>query len=167
MGAGLQPTREGDLTFATDAPFRLESGGALRPVTIRYAVYGELNARRDNAVLVCHALSGSARVADWWPEMFSAPSQTGGAGSSSVFDLDRDCVIGVNILGSCYGSTGPTSINPATGKPYGPDFPVVSVRDIVRTQSHVLDDLGVQASAYRNWRIDWRNAGAAMGGRLP
>src|SRR6185369_6971069 len=97
-----------------------------------------------NAVLVCHALSGSARVADWWPEMFSAPSQTGGAGGSSVFDLERDCVIGANILGSCYGSTGPTSINPATDEPYGPDFPVVSVRDIVRTQSHLLDDLGVQ-----------------------
>jgi len=144
MGAGLQPTREGDLAFATDTPFRLESGGALRPVTIRYAVYGELNAEADNAVLVCHALSGSARVADWWPEMFSAPSQTGGAGGSSVFDLERDCVIGANILGSCYGSTGPTSINPATDEPYGPDFPVVSVRDIVRTQSHLLDDLGVQ-----------------------
>ena len=71
MGAGLQPTREGDLTFASDAPFRLEAGGALQPVSIRYAVYGELNAQRDNAVLVCHALSGSARAADWWPEMFS------------------------------------------------------------------------------------------------
>jgi homoserine O-acetyltransferase len=144
MGAGLQPTREGDLTFATDAPFRLESGGALRPVTIRYAVYGELNAAGDNAVLVCHALSGSARVADWWPEMFSGPAKTEGASSSNVFDVERDCVIGANILGSCYGSTGPTSINPATGEPYGPDFPVVSVRDIVRTQSHLLDDLGVQ-----------------------
>ena len=57
--------------FAQDAPFRLEAGGSLQPVSIRYAVYGELNERRDNAVLVCHALSGSARAADWWPEMFS------------------------------------------------------------------------------------------------
>ncbi len=147
MGAGLQPTREGDLTFASDAPFRLESGGALQPVTIRYAVYGELNAARDNAVLVCHALSGSARAADWWPEMFTAlplNPTPGLNGAPAVFDLSRDCVICVNILGSCYGSTGPTSINPATGEPYGPDFPVVSVRDIVRTQSYLLDDLGIQ-----------------------
>ncbi len=143
MGAGLQPTREGDLTFASDAPFRLESGGALRPVTIRYAVYGEMNAAGDNAVLVCHALSGSARVADWWPEMFTSSVDTDG-GNRSVFDLERDCIIGANILGSCYGSTGPTSLNSATGAPYGPEFPVVSVRDIVRTQSYLLDDLGIQ-----------------------
>ena len=169
MGAGLQPTREGDLTFAGDAPFRLESGGALQPVTLRYAIYGELNSARDNAVLVCHALSGSARVADWWPEMFSAASslplnpneglsgapdlrvnptlglsgEPDGSGDA-VFDRARDCVICVNILGSCYGSTGPTSINPATGAPYGPDFPVVHVRDIVRTQSLLLDALGIE-----------------------
>ncbi len=148
MGAGLQPTREGDLTFACDAPFRLEAGGVLQPVTIRYAVYGELTAQRDNAVLVCHALSGSALVAGWWPEMFGAPphSKPGreGARQNPVFDLERDCVICTNMLGSCYGSTGPTSINPATGEPYGPDFPIVSVRDVVRTQAHVLKNLGVQ-----------------------
>ncbi len=148
MGAGLQPTREGDVTFACDAPFQLEAGGALQPVTIRYAVYGELNARRDNVVLVCHALSGSARAADWWPEMFSAPSHAkaarDGEPQNSVFDLTRDCVICTNILGSCYGSTGPSSINPATGKPYGPDFPIIGVRDIARTQAHVLDQLGVK-----------------------
>ena len=103
MSDALQPTREGDLTFAHGAPFRLEAGGALQPVSVRYAVYGELNERRDNAMLVCHALSGSARAADWWPEMFG-----------SVFDLSRDCVICTNILGSCYGSSGPASINPAT-----------------------------------------------------
>lgn len=131
--ATLEPTREGDLTFAYNAPFRLEAGGSLQPVSIRYAVYGELNARRDNAVLVCHALSGSARAGDWWPEMFD-----------SVFDLSRDCVICTNILGSCYGSTGPTSTNPATGEPYGPDFPLVSIRDIVRAQAHVLEELGVK-----------------------
>jgi homoserine O-acetyltransferase len=133
MDADLQPTREGDITFAHDGPFRLESGGSLQPVFIRYAVYGELNAGRDNVVLVCHALSGSARVADWWPEMFG-----------HVFDLSRDCVICANMLGSCYGSTGPPSENPATGKPYGPDFPIVTVRDIVRTQACVLDQLGVE-----------------------
>src|SRR5581483_11208356 len=144
MGAGLHPTREGDLTFASDAPFRLEAGGALQPVTIHYAVYGQLNAARDNAVLVCHALSGSARVADWWPEMFAAPLSANGESQSAVFDLSRDCVICANMLGSCYGSTGPTSIHPATGKPYGADFPVVHIRDIVKTQSLLLDALGIE-----------------------
>jgi homoserine O-acetyltransferase len=133
MSEALQPTREGDLTFAHGTPFRLEAGGTLQPVSVRYAVYGELNERRDNAVLVCHALSGSARAADWWPEMFG-----------TVFDLSRDCVICTNILGSCYGSSGPSSINPVTGKPFGPDFPVVTIRDIVRAQAHVLDELGVK-----------------------
>jgi homoserine O-acetyltransferase/O-succinyltransferase len=133
MSAALQPTREGDVILAQDMPFRLEAGGSLQPVSIRYAIYGELNKRCDNAVLICHALSGSARAADWWPEMFG-----------SVFDLSRDCVICTNILGSCYGSTGPASLNPATGQPYGPDFPVVTVRDIVRAQALVLEYLGVQ-----------------------
>lgn len=133
MADTLQPTREGDCTFSYDAPFRLEGGGTLQPVSVRYAVHGDLNERRDNAVLVCHALSGSARVADWWPEMFG-----------QVFDLSRDCVICTNILGSCYGSSGPLSLNPATGKPYGPDFPLVTIRDIVRSQAHVLGELGVK-----------------------
>jgi homoserine O-acetyltransferase len=132
MSTALQPTREGDVILARDAPFRLEAGGSLQPVTIRFAIYGELNERRDNAVLTCHALSGSARAADWWPEMFG-----------SVFDLSRDCVICTNILGSCYGSTGPASINPVSGQPYGPEFPLVTVRDIVRAQAQVLDELGV------------------------
>ncbi len=148
MTETLQPTREGDLTFAYGEPFRLEAGGTLQPVSIRYAVYGELNERRDNAVLVCHALSGSARVADWWPEMFSSPSRQetprDGKPNGAVFDLKRDCVICTNILGSCYGSTGPTSVNPATGKPFGPDFPLVTIRDIVRAQAHVLEELGVK-----------------------
>jgi len=133
MAEMLEPTREGDLTFAYGTPFRLEAGGVLQPVSVRYAVYGELNERRDNAVLVCHALSGSARVGDWWPEMFGR-----------VFDVSRDCVICTNVLGSCYGSSGPTTVNPATGKAFGPDFPLVTMRDIVRAQAHVLDELGVK-----------------------
>jgi len=148
MAETLEPTREGDLTFSYGAPFRLEGGGALQPVSVRYAVYGELNERRDNAVLVCHALSGSARVADWWPEMFSTPSRAkearDGDPGGRVFDLSRDCVICTNILGSCYGSSGPTSMNPATGKTFGPDFPLVTIRDIVRAQAHVLEELGVK-----------------------
>jgi homoserine O-acetyltransferase/O-succinyltransferase len=148
MAETLEPTREGDLTFSHGAPFHLDGGGRLQPVSVRYAVYGELNERRDNAVLVCHALSGSARVADWWPEMFSSPARAStardGASGTSVFDVSRDCVICTNILGSCYGSSGPLSVNPATGKPFGPDFPLVTIRDIVRAQAHVLGELGVK-----------------------
>ena len=145
MGEVLQPTREGDLTICHATPFRLEAGGALQPVSVRYAVYGELNERRDNAVLVCHALSGSARAADWWPEMFSnTASHAKESRGDSVVDISRDCVICTNILGSCYGSSGPTSINPATNQPFGPDFPLVTIRDIVRAQAHVLDELGVK-----------------------
>jgi homoserine O-acetyltransferase len=131
----LEPTFEGDFTFAADAPFTLEAGGTLQPVTLHYAIYGNLNAQRDNAVLVCHALSGSARVADWWPDMLAA---------NGVFDVDRYCFICANVLGSCYGSTGPTSINLQTGIPYGPDFPLVTITDIVRSQAALLDHLGIE-----------------------
>ena len=127
----IEPTLEGDFTFAVDTPLRLDSGGALQPVTLHYAVYGKL---RGEAMLACHALSGSARVADWWPEMF---------GPGRPFDTERDCVIGINVLGSCYGSTGPTSTDPSTGKAYGPDFPLLTIRDMVRAQAQLLRHLGV------------------------
>jgi homoserine O-acetyltransferase len=127
-----EPTLEGDFTFAVDTPFRLDSGGALQPVTLHYAIYGKL---REEAILICHALSGSARAADWWPEMF---------GTKRPFDTDRDCVIGINVLGSCYGSTGPGSIDPRTTKPYGPDFPLITIRDMVRAQAQLLRHLGVE-----------------------
>jgi homoserine O-acetyltransferase/O-succinyltransferase len=125
---------QGNCTFAADRPFALEGGGKLQPVSLRYAVYGEPSDDGDNVILVCHALSGSAKVADWWGGLF---------GPGGVFDLRRDCVVGINILGSCYGSTGPTSINPASGKSYGAEFPLVSVRDIVRAQAQVLDLLQI------------------------
>ena len=119
-------------SYISNRPFALENGAALPSISVRYAVYGDPEADGSNVILVCHALSGSARVADWWGGLF---------GAGGVFDLDRDCVIGINMLGSCYGSTGPTSVNPATGAPYGPDFPLVSVRDVVRSQALVLDHL--------------------------
>jgi homoserine O-acetyltransferase len=130
-----EPTFEGDFTFADSAPFELEGGGTLRPVTLRYALYGELNARRDNAILVCHALSGSARVADWWPAML---------GEGCAFDPSVHCIIGINVVGSCYGSTGPSSINPDTGKVFGSDFPLVTVGDMVRAEKALLDHLGIE-----------------------
>jgi homoserine O-acetyltransferase len=134
VSASLEPTFEGDWTFARDIPFTLDAGGYLRPVTLRYALYGKLNTARDNAILVCHALSGSARVAEWWPSMI---------GAGRMFDTGRYCVIGVNAIGSCYGSTGPTSIDPATGRPYGGSFPLVTIADMVRAQASLLDHLGV------------------------
>src|ERR1700748_3171514 len=91
------PAFEGD--FVMEEEFALEAGGVLVSPTLHYAIYGELNAARDNAVLVCHALSGSASVGTWWPQLFLP-------GDLGLLDLSRDCVIGINIFGSCYGSTG-------------------------------------------------------------
>ena len=129
----FEPTLEGDFLFAKDEPFRLETGGTLQTVSLHYAIYGSLNAL-DNVVLVCHALSGSARVADWWDGMF---------GTGEAFDLARCCVIGIFVLGWCFGSTVPSSLNPQTGIPYGPDFPVITIRDMVRSQARLLDYLGI------------------------
>jgi homoserine O-acetyltransferase len=129
----IEPTYEGD--FVLDESLLLESGRALVRPTLHYAVYGKLNATRDNAVLICHALSGSARVGDWWPEVF-APG--------GLLSLEHDFVICINLLGSCYGSTGPGSVDPETGLVYGPDFPLVSIRDNVRAQARLLDSLGIR-----------------------
>jgi homoserine O-acetyltransferase/O-succinyltransferase len=126
------PTYEGD--FVLDGHFLLECGRALATPTLHYAAYGKLNSARDNAVLVCHALSGSALVGSWWPEVF-APG--------ALLSLEHDFVICINMLGSCYGSTGPGAVDPETGKIYGPDFPLVSIRDNVRAQAKLLDSLGV------------------------
>jgi homoserine O-acetyltransferase len=131
--ATLTPTYEGD--FVLNEHLLLECGRALADVTLHYAVYGRLNAARDNAVLVCHALSGSALVGSWWPEIF-APG--------AVLSLDHDFVICINMLGSCYGTTGPGSVNPETGRIYGPDFPLVSIRDNVRAQARLLDSMGIR-----------------------
>ena len=113
----------------------MDSGGELPQASLHYALYGKLNEARDNVILACHALTGSARVADWWPELFR---------DGHPLDREKHCVIGINVLGSCYGSTGPRSINPTTGKPYGADFPVISIRDIVRAQAELIQHLGIR-----------------------
>jgi homoserine O-acetyltransferase len=135
MKDALQPSVEDDFTFARGEPFSLDSGAKLRPVTLRYAIYGRLNHRRSNVILVCHALSGSARVADWWPEMI---------GPERLLDTSRYAVICVNVIGSCYGSTGPRSIDPQTARPFARRFPVVTLRDMVRAQKALIDHLGVR-----------------------
>jgi homoserine O-acetyltransferase/O-succinyltransferase len=127
-----EPTYEGD--YVLDEHLLLDCGRMLSGVTLHYAVYGRLNAARDNAVLVCHALSGSALVGSWWPEVF---------GPGAVLSLEHDFVICINMLGSCYGSTGPGSVDPETGSLYGGDFPLISIRDNVRAQAQLLDSLGI------------------------
>jgi homoserine O-acetyltransferase len=123
----------------------LESGAKLGPVTLAYETYGRLNADRSNAVLICHALSGDAHVAGrhgpedrkpgWWDEM---------VGPGLAFDTNLYFIICANVIGGCMGSTGPNSINPATGAPYGLDFPFVTVGDMVCTQKELVRHLGIE-----------------------
>jgi homoserine O-acetyltransferase len=124
------------------APLALQSGARLADYTLVYETYGTLNAARSNAVLVCHALNASHHVAGldeqgrpgWWDNL---------VGPGKPLDTDRFFVIGVNNPGSCFGSTGPMHVNPATGRPYGADFPVVTVEDWVDAQARLLDRLGI------------------------
>ena len=132
IAALVAPSFEGD--FSPGEPFSLEAGGVLASPTLHYAMYGEPNAAGDNVIFVAHALSGSARVADWWPRLFS---------DGGLLQDSGNCVIGINVLGSCYGSTGPGSIDPLTGRPYGPDFPLVSIRDIITLQARLLEKLNI------------------------
>lgn len=123
----------------------LESGQTLGPVTLAYETYGELSPARDNAILILHALSGDAHVAGyhspddrkpgWWDDY---------VGPGKPFDTDKYFVICSNIIGGCGGSTGPSSTDPATGRPYGLSFPMVTVGDMVRAQAHLLDHLGIE-----------------------
>jgi homoserine O-acetyltransferase len=123
---------QGTVSITKRGPFKLESGRTLESVSLRYAIYGEPNEDCSNVTLVCHALSGSSRVDQWWPELLP-----------EVFDLERECVVCFNVIGSCYGSTSAASLNPATGKPYGGSFPQVTVRDWVRSQKIALQELGI------------------------
>lgn len=123
---------QGNISLTDNGPFVLESGRSLSEVSLRYAVYGEPNDDCSNVTLVCHALSGSSRVDQWWPELLP-----------TIFNLDEECVICFNVIGSCYGSTSAASINPATGKPYGSSFPVITVRDWVRAEKQALELLGI------------------------
>lgn len=165
------PTYEGD--FVVEDHLLLQCGRTLVRPTLHYAVYGRLNGERSNAVLACHALSGSALVGSWWPELFggepaiqlageleegqdSRNFQNDAALPTGIVDLEKDCVVCVNILGSCYGSTGPGSINPETGEPYGPEFPLISIADNVRAQALLMDSLGIE-----KWKLA---IGGSIGG---
>ncbi len=127
------------------APLPLDSGETLGPVTLAYETYGTLNERRDNAILLLHALSGDAHAAGrhshddrktgWWDAL---------VGPGQPFDTERYFVICSNVLGGCQGSTGPSSINPHTGQPYGADFPVITIGDMVRAQVRLIEWLGIE-----------------------
>jgi homoserine O-acetyltransferase len=130
--------------FGPDKPLVMDCGARLAPWQIAYQTYGELNAARSNAVLVCHALTGDQHVANphpvtgkpgWWETM---------VGPGRPIDTNRFFVICSNVVGGCMGTTGPASLNPATGKPWGLDFPVVTIRDMVRAQAMLLDHLGIE-----------------------
>jgi homoserine O-acetyltransferase len=130
------------MTF--DAPLALDAGRGLAPWTIAYMTYGTLNAERSNAVLICHALTGDQFAASdnpitgkpgWWLTM---------VGPGKPIDTDRFFVICTNVMGGCMGTSGPSDIDPATGKPYGLSFPLVTIRDMVRAQAVLLDALGIE-----------------------
>ncbi len=137
------------------APLPLQSGASISDYELAYETYGELNAGKSNAVLICHALNASHHVAGvydgqersegWWDNMI---------GPGKPVDTDRFFVIGVNNLGSCFGSTGPMHVNPVSGRAYGADFPVLTVEDWVDAQARLLDVLGIEELA------------AVMGGSL-
>jgi homoserine O-acetyltransferase len=147
-------------------PMRLDCGQSLQSVRVAYETYGALNLQRDNAILVCHALSGDAHAAgisrtppaEGTRDGFAAEERDGAAakalgwwdgmiGPGKAFDTDRFFVVSTNLLGGCRGTTGPSSLDPATGKPYGAGFPVITVADMVRAQRAFLDELGIDRLA--------------------
>lgn len=129
-------------------PLALKSGETLPAYDLVYETYGTLNAERSNAVLICHALSGNHHVAGKYSESDKYPGWWDNlVGPGKPLDTDRFFVIGLNNLGGCHGSTGPSSINPATGKPWGAAFPLVTVEDWVTTQVRLADHLGIDQLA--------------------
>lgn len=132
-------------TLHFDKPLTLESGVTLDGYDIVYETYGELNAERSNAILICHALSGDHHVAGYHGESDRKPGWWDNCvGPGKPIDTRKYFVVSPNNLGGCSGSTGPTSINPATGKPFGPDFPIVTVVDWVKSQALFADALGIK-----------------------
>ncbi len=131
-----------DFVFAQ--PFTFKSGQVISGFTLRYETYGALNATRDNAILICHALSGDHHCAGWHSPADKKPGWWNNLiGPGKAVDTRRFFVVCANVLGGCQGSTGPSSLNPETGRPYGIQFPFVTIGDMVRAQKLLLDHLGV------------------------
>jgi homoserine O-acetyltransferase/O-succinyltransferase len=155
---------DGDNRFGLDrkirllGPVKLDSGAEFAPVDFAYETYGSLNADKSNAILICHALTGDQYVASkhpvtgkdgWWTRM---------VGPGQPIDPARHCIISINVMGSCMGSSGPASIDPSTGGAYGMDFPVITISDMVRAQAILLEYLGIETLA--------AVVGGSMGGML-
>jgi homoserine O-acetyltransferase len=121
-----------------DQPFNLEADGVLPEVEITYQTYGRLSPQQDNVVWICHALTANADPVEWWPGL---------VGEGKFFDPEKYFIVCANILGSCYGTTGPASVNPETGKAYGRDFPLVTIRDMVRLHQQLRRHLGIERIA--------------------
>src|SRR6185312_14542554 len=147
-------------------PLQLDCGRELHPVRVAYETYGTLSAARDNVILVCHALSGDAHAAGFTKAPVSESTRDGFAaddrdgttgkglgwwdgmiGPGKAFDTDRFFVVSTNLLGGCRGTTAPSSTDPAIGRPYGSDFPLITVADMVRTERAFLDVLGIERLA--------------------
>jgi homoserine O-acetyltransferase len=154
---GDDPGHRQFVQFPHDRPFALDTGVALRDVTVAYETWGELDDRATNAVLICHAWTGDSHAAGpggrghpsegWWDDV---------VGPGKAIDTDRWFVVCANVLGGCQGSTGPASLHPDDGKPYGSRFPVVTVRDMVRAQARLANHLGIEV---------WHSViGGSMGG---
>lgn len=131
-------------SFPADQPLRLDSGALLSPLEVAYKTYGTLNADKSNAVLVCHALTGDQHAASphpvtgkpgWWDRVI---------GPGLPLDPERYFIIATNVIGGCMGSTGPASLNPATGEPYALSFPVITIADMVRAQAMLIEALGIE-----------------------
>lgn len=122
------------LHFNFPGPFELESGEQLPELSLAYHCFGTLNAAADNVVWICHALTGNANPLDWWPGL---------VGPGKLLDPARYLIVCANMIGSCYGSTSPRSVNPISGKPYGAEFPLISIRDMVRSQQALAQHLGI------------------------
>ncbi|HEV7620847.1 MAG TPA: homoserine O-acetyltransferase [Flavisolibacter sp.] len=120
--------------FHYKQPFLLESGKILPEITISYHTYGQLNDKKDNVIWVCHALTANSEAAEWWP---------GVIGKDCAINPDKYFIVCANILGSCYGSTGPLSINPVTGQPYYNDFPAITIRDMVKAHQLLFNHLEI------------------------
>ena len=144
MKKNIGPVETKYFTFVEAQGFKLESGRVLGPITLAYETYGQLNADKTNAILVMHAFSGSAHVAGapqgdqdpaWWDFM---------VGPGKALDTEKYFILCINVIGGCKGSTGPSSINPKTGKSYALDFPLITIGDMVRTQKVLIDHLGIK-----------------------
>lgn len=138
VGAGDQATLDAPIQFASLGPLELELGGHLEQVTLAYRTWGTLNADRSNAIIVLHALTGDSRAAGpngWWEPLI---------GPGLALDTDKAFVICSNILGGCQGSTGPSSADPLTGRPYAMRFPLITIGDMVNAQRKLIEHLGIQ-----------------------